>query len=270
MNLIHEQIEVLKTQIKDLQLRHRLFEREYDTIWNKIHALEALEAENRKITNTQQIDENISVKAEEIITKTFSEDSDNPEINVISEKVINHSEKVIIPSNSKASSKNFTVAENKKSSNIQKDLEKFIGENIISKIGIIITILGVGIGAKYSIEHQLISPLTRIIIGYFLGVGLLVFGIYLKKNYEKFSAVLVSGAIAINYFLTYASFSFYHLVPKEFAFFLMFILTIFTVVASINYNNQLIAHIGFVGAYAVPFLLSDGNGEIIYLFLYMI
>src|SRR5690606_10100668 len=35
------------------------------------------------------------------------------------------------------------------------DLEKFIGENLINKIGIIITVIGVAIGAKYSIEHDL-------------------------------------------------------------------------------------------------------------------
>ena len=36
------------------------------------------------------------------------------------------------------------------------DLEKFIGENLINKIGIAITIIGVAIGAKYSIDHDLI------------------------------------------------------------------------------------------------------------------
>ena len=45
------------------------------------------------------------------------------------------------------------------------NLEKFIGENLINKIGILITVIGVFIGAKYSIENNLISPLTRIILG---------------------------------------------------------------------------------------------------------
>ena len=44
------------------------------------------------------------------------------------------------------------------------DIEKFIGENLINKIGILITVLGVVFGAKYSIEHDLVSPLTRIIL----------------------------------------------------------------------------------------------------------
>lgn len=149
------------------------------------------------------------------------------------------------------------------------DLEKFIGENLINKIGIVITIIGVAIGAKYSIENNLISPLTRIVLGYLAGLGLLGFGIKLKAKYENFSAVLVSGAMAILYFITFAAYSFYGLIPQIPAFVLMAVFTAFTVFAALNYNMQLIAHIGLVGAYAVPFLLSDGSGNALALFSYM-
>ena len=157
----------------------------------------------------------------------------------------------------------------KKPSKIKIDIEKFIGENIINKIGIAITIIGVAIGAKYSIENDLISPLTRIILGYFTGLVLLGFGIKLKKKYKNYSAVLVSGAISIIYFMTYSAYSFYDLIPQAFAFSLMIVLTIFTVIAAINYNKQSIAHIGLVGAYAIPFLLSEGSEKVDILFSYI-
>ncbi|HLF35453.1 MAG TPA: DUF2339 domain-containing protein [Cyclobacteriaceae bacterium] len=149
------------------------------------------------------------------------------------------------------------------------DFEKFIGENLINKIGIAITVIGVGIGTKYAIDHELISPLTRIILGYLFGAGLLGFAIRLKKNYENFSAVLLSGAIAILYFITFAAYSFYSLVPQALAFVLMVVFTAFGVIAAINYNRQVIAHIGLVGAYAVPFLLSTDSGKAEILFSYM-
>jgi uncharacterized membrane protein len=148
------------------------------------------------------------------------------------------------------------------------NLEKFIGENLINKIGIVITVIGVAIGAKYAIEHQLVSPLTRIISGYFAGLVLMGFAIKLKKNYENFSAVLLSGAMAIMYFITFAAFSFYNLIPQALAFCLMVIFTAFTVLAALKYNRQVIAHIGLVGAYAVPFLLSTDSGKIEILFTY--
>lgn len=149
------------------------------------------------------------------------------------------------------------------------DWEKFIGENLISKIGIFILILGVGIGAKYSIDNDLVSPLTRIIFGYLAGLGLLGVGIKLKSNYTNYSAVLVSGAMAILYFITYFAYSFYGLIPQLVAFGLMALFTVFTVIAAIKYNQEVIALIGLVGAYGVPFLLGDGSGNIVTMFGYM-
>ncbi len=153
--------------------------------------------------------------------------------------------------------------------NIKSSIEQFIGENLINKIGIAITVIGVSIGVKYSIDNDLISPLTRIILGYLMGLGLMGFGIKLKEKYESFSAVLVSGAIAVLYFMTFAAYSFYNFIPQPVAFLLMLVFTSFSVVAATNYNRQIIAHIGLVGAYAIPFLLSDGSGRYDILFSYM-
>ncbi len=152
---------------------------------------------------------------------------------------------------------------------LKSDLEKFIGENLINKIGILIIIIGVAIGTKYSIDNNLISPLTRVVLGYLTSIALLVLGIRLKQNYERFSAVLVSGAIAIMYFMTFAAYDFYALIPKMLAFLLMLIFTVFTVVSALNYNLVVIAHIGLIGAYATPFLLSDGTGKVEILYVYM-
>lgn len=150
------------------------------------------------------------------------------------------------------------------------DLEKIIGESWINKIGILIVVIGVAIGAKYSIENELISPLTRIILGYLVGIGLLGFGIKLKPKFEGYSAVLVSGAISIFYFITYFAYSFYDLIPQALAFVMMLIFTAFTVFTAIKYKRVVIAHIGLIGAYAVPFLLSSGSGRVDILFSYML
>lgn len=165
--------------------------------------------------------------------------------------------------------RNEPVPPSKKTPARKNDLEKLIGENLISKIGIAITVIGVAIGAKYSIDHNLVSPLTRIILGYLMGIGLLGFGFKLKTNYEKYSAVLVGGAIAIMYFITYSAYSFYSLIPQVLAFTMMVAFTAFGVLAAMVYSQQIIALIGLVGAYAVPFLLSDGSGQVVVLFSYI-
>ncbi|MDI1241886.1 MAG: DUF2339 domain-containing protein [bacterium] len=148
------------------------------------------------------------------------------------------------------------------------DFEKFVGENLISKIGIVVLVLGVGIGAKYAIDNNLISPLTRIIIGYIFGFGLIGLAIKLKAKYLNFSSVLISGGMAIMYFVTYFAYSAYTLIPQLSAFALMVMFTAFTVAAAFAYNRQVIAHFGLVGAYAVPFLLSSDSGNYLALFTY--
>jgi len=162
-----------------------------------------------------------------------------------------------------------SILPKKKKTKARPKLEKFIGENLINKIGIVIIIIGVGIGSKYSIEHNLVNPLTRIVLGYLVGVSLIVFGIKLKKKYKNYSAVLVSGAMTIMYFVTYMAYSFYDLIPQEMTFALMLIFTAFTIVSALHYDKQIIAHIGLVGAYSVPFLLSNGSGKIAFFFSYI-
>ena len=146
--------------------------------------------------------------------------------------------------------------------------ERFIGENLFSKIGIGIIIIGVFIGVKYSIEHNLISPAMRLVLSYLVGAGLFVTGAMLKKKYESFSAVLVSGAMTIFYFVTFIGYSVFNFFPQSLTFILMFLFTAFTVAASLNYNKVVIALIGLVGSYAVPFLLSDNSGRVSILFAY--
>ena len=149
------------------------------------------------------------------------------------------------------------------------NVEKFIGENLIATIGIAILVIGVAIGAKYAIDHDLISPLTRIVLGYAAGLALFGFAVRLKVKYPNFSAVLLSGAMAILYFITFAAYSFYDLIPQTLTFGLMAFFTVFTALAALNYNKQVIVLIGLVGAYGVPFLLSDGSGNYAFLFTYM-
>ncbi len=148
-------------------------------------------------------------------------------------------------------------------------LEEFIGTNLLNKIGIAVLVIGIAIGAKYAIDHELISPLTRIVLGYLCGFVLIGLALKLKPKYENFSAVLLSGGMAVLYFITFAAYDLYALMPKMVAFALMVVFTAFTVFAAIQYNLQVIAIIGLVGAYGVPFLLSDGSGQVATLFTYM-
>lgn len=153
----------------------------------------------------------------------------------------------------------------KKASN----LERFIGENLINKIGIAILVIGVAIGSKYAIENFDFGVTFRIVAGYILGASLLGLAIWLKSKYLGFSAVLLSGAMAIFYFISYTAYSFHDLIPRNLSFILLLLFTLFTVFAALNYNQQIIAHFGLVGAYITPFLVSSGSSAWNILMIYV-
>lgn len=80
------------------------------------------------------------------------------------------------------------------------DLEKFIGENLVSKIGIAILVLAIGFFVKFAIDSDWIGPVGRVGIGLLAG-GILVFLAHrLRTNYKAFSSVLVGGGLAVFYF----------------------------------------------------------------------
>jgi hypothetical protein len=149
------------------------------------------------------------------------------------------------------------------------NMEEFVGSKLITIIGIVILVIGLGIGVKYAIDRNLITETGRVMLAYLAGAALLGLALKLKEKYKAFSAVLLSGGMASLYFTTYAAYTMYSMFPVGVAFGLMLLFTVFTVFAATVYNLQVIAVIGLVGAYAVPILLSDGGGHIEIMFAYM-
>ncbi|MNJ97443.1 hypothetical protein D3C87_151890 [compost metagenome] len=148
--------------------------------------------------------------------------------------------------------------------------EQFIGEQLLSKIGIAIVLIGVGIGAKYAIDHNLIGEVGRVFSGFVIALVLGFFAFFFREKYRSFSAVLASGSIAVAYFMTYAAYSFYQLIPSSVAFGCLLVLVLIAVFLAMYYNMAVIAHLGLLGAYILPPLVSDGSKHISYYLLYML
>ncbi len=150
------------------------------------------------------------------------------------------------------------------------NFEAFVGGKLITIIGIVILVIGLGIGVKYAIDNDMLGPLARIVLAYVAGGILLFIAFRLKEKYKAFSAVLLSGGMASLYFTTFIAYSLYGMFGQIPAFAIMVVFTMFTVFAATIYNLQVIGIIGLVGAYAVPMLLSDGSGKIEVMFSYMV
>jgi uncharacterized membrane protein len=148
-------------------------------------------------------------------------------------------------------------------------LENFIGLRLIQFIGIIVLVIGLSIGVKYAIDRELISESLRILLAYGAGIVLYLLSVRLKKAYTLFSALLFSGGMASLYFTTYAAFVYYGMFPFAVAFAVMIGLTVYTAFEAIRYNRQEIVLLGLIGAYAIPFLISQNNDRADLFFLYI-
>lgn len=150
------------------------------------------------------------------------------------------------------------------------DLEKFIGENLINKIGIAILVLGIAFFVKYAIDKDWINETGRVCIG--IGAGAILAGLahYLRNSYRSFSSVLAGGGIAVFYFTIAFAFHQYHLMSQTAAFVIMIAITGFAVALALLYDKLELAVIAAAGGFITPFLLSTGEGNYLVLFTYLI
>ena len=150
------------------------------------------------------------------------------------------------------------------------DLEKFIGENLVNKIGIAILVLAIGFFVKYAIDNDWVGPAGRVGIGILCGGILVGIAHRLRKNYKAFSSVLVGGGIAVFYFTITLAFHQFHLFSQTVSFIILIVITCFAVALSLLYDKQELAVIALIGGLSSPFMVSTGNANYDALFIYMI
>ncbi|MFN5849762.1 MAG: DUF2339 domain-containing protein, partial [Chitinophagales bacterium] len=150
------------------------------------------------------------------------------------------------------------------------DMEKFIGENLLSKVAIVILVLGISFFVKYAIDQNWINETARVAIGILAGLILLGFSQYLHRDYKAFSSILVAGAITVFYFTIGYGFHVYQLYSQTTAFIIMVIITAFSSLLSLYYDRQELAVLSTIGGFAVPFMVSSGDGNYVVLFTYLL
>ncbi|RRB01110.1 DUF2339 domain-containing protein [Larkinella rosea] len=150
------------------------------------------------------------------------------------------------------------------------DLEKFIGENLINKIGIGILVLGIGYFVKYAIDQNWINEIGRVLIGILAGGALIGVAHRLRNSFGAFSSVLVGGGLAVLYFTIAIAFQDYHIFSQTTAFVIMVVITGFSILLAITYNRVELAVVSLVGGFATPFMVSTGEGNYVVLLTYIL
>lgn len=151
----------------------------------------------------------------------------------------------------------------------QVNYEKFIGENLFGKIGILIFVIGVGFFVKYAIDKNWINETFRTVLGFLTGAALLFVAERLQKKYRTFSSLLAGGAFAVFYLTVAIAFHYYHIFSQTVAFIILVAITIFMSVLSVIYDRRELAIIALVGGFLAPFIVSSGEGSYQVLFTYV-
>ena len=149
------------------------------------------------------------------------------------------------------------------------NFEKYIGENLFGKIGILIFIIGIGFFVKYAIDQNWINETARTLMGYAVGVGMLVLAERLHKRYHAFSSLLAGGAFGIFYLITAIAFHYYALFSHTTAFVILCATTLFMSAVSILYDRVELAVTALVGGFIAPFIISTNASSIISLQIYI-
>lgn len=147
--------------------------------------------------------------------------------------------------------------------------EKYIGENLFGKIGILVLVVGIGLFVKYAIDQNWINETLRTILGFVAGSALLFVAERLRDKYRTFSSLLAGGAFAVFYITVAIAYHYYHLFSQPVAFIVLIIITLLMSVLAILYDRRELAVISLIGGFIAPFLVSSGEGNYVVLFTYI-
>src|ERR1051325_1112597 len=150
------------------------------------------------------------------------------------------------------------------------DLEKFIGERLMTFTGIAVLVTGIAFFVKYAIDKEWIGEAGRTLIGILSGAALISIAHRLRKNFVTFSSVLVGGGIAVEYFTISYSYHVYGMFNMPVTFGLLVSITAFTVLLSIVYDRKELAVVAIIGGFCTPLMIASREGHFASLCTYIL
>jgi uncharacterized membrane protein len=151
------------------------------------------------------------------------------------------------------------------------DWERWIGIRGAAVLGGVVLALAGLLFFQYSIQHGLITPPMRVVLG--LGVGLfaIVGSEWLRpRGYNAASEGLAGAGIVVLYAALWAGHSLYHLIPMGVCFALMILVTGACGWLAVRHASQLVAVLGLIGGFATPLMLRSESDHPIGLFGYVL
>lgn len=150
------------------------------------------------------------------------------------------------------------------------DWESFLGVKLFAWLGGFALFLAAIFLMKYSIDHDLVSPLLRVLIAAAVGAGCVAGGLLIRRRDLAMTAqTLCAAGVSVLYADVYAARTLYDFVPPAVAFWMMTLLTGMALVLAERLNSRFVAILGWAGGFLTPPLLSTGEDRTLALFVYI-
>lgn len=145
----------------------------------------------------------------------------------------------------------------------------FMKQNALTLIGVLTLVLGIGYFVKYAIDKNWIGETFRTLIGFIVGIGIIITGHFLRKNYKIFASIITGGGIAVLYFTVTIAFREYNLFSQNSAFAVISLVTISTILLSYFYKSEILIIGSLLGGFIAPLMVSTGESNFVFLFTYL-
>jgi len=150
-------------------------------------------------------------------------------------------------------------------------LEDWIGRRGLGWAAVVLLLFATAFFLKYAFENDWIGALGRVSIGVVAGAGLCVAGwVAHRRSYRVFSQMLTAAGVVLLYLATFASFGYYHLMPRERAALFLVLLVTEAAALALLYDAMAIALMAVVGGLLTPLLLHADHDQYRSLFAYLV
>jgi uncharacterized membrane protein len=152
----------------------------------------------------------------------------------------------------------------------RESLETQVGSRLLSKISVILLLIGAAYFFKWAFENRWIGPAGRIVIGLLAGAAVVLWSERFRRNgMAAFSYALKAVGSGVLYLSLWAGFHLYHLMPSWLALTAMLLVTAWNAYMAVSQDSELLAGYALLGAYLTPALLSTGGNHEVFLFTYL-
>jgi uncharacterized membrane protein len=153
-----------------------------------------------------------------------------------------------------------------------KDRQSF--EEVIGRYGTIVVatitvLVGVGIFLNWAIQHNLLGPTARVILGYAGALGLAYGGVRMRlRGTREFGNILLAMALGVVHLVCWSAGPLLHVLPSTVALAIGFLGSVVLAEFALRHDEEALCAIGFGGAAIAPFITSSDSGNVIALAVY--